>query len=413
VTKQVPSRRRYRLSFAGADPALAYVDNPRERTISLGNGEKHFFDDVIWSHGAALDTDAAALGTFDDGSVGLSAHPYGRGTTYLLGLSPAESVLLPQTGGSYNAERQYANGIEPSADVVMLLLKAIYESRSPISVTLSTVPYGAAASLVLTHDVDAQTSFLVPENAAAVKSLKARGWDIGSHTVSHLSSLGTAPEGDPDVTLKTYTPQKGITVWGEVKVSKELLDTTIPGQRTISYRSGDLAFPDSLIRVLQGAGYRYDSTYSANAVLTAFPFFAFLDQAPGSEESSVVEVPVTLDDSQGYLTATTVDETVRSWLDVVRASSRYGGVTVLLMHPSDTRTTDFKLRAQEALMRGVAAMGGWMGDLTSYGRFWRDRAQLHVTAGTAADGATLPFTAEVRGGVLLLTQTPARPTLLP
>ena len=53
ITGQAQSRRRYRLTFAGKDPATAFITHPSERTISLGNGEKHFFDDVIWSQGAS------------------------------------------------------------------------------------------------------------------------------------------------------------------------------------------------------------------------------------------------------------------------------------------------------------------------------------------------------------------------
>jgi peptidoglycan/xylan/chitin deacetylase (PgdA/CDA1 family) len=422
LAKQMPSRQRYRLSFTGTGPALSLIAPPYLRTISLGNGEKHFFDDVIWSHGAALAGDAAALGVFDDGTVGLSVHPYGRGRAYLLGVSYTDSVLLPQTGGSYNAERQYANGVEPSADVIMLILKSVCASVVSPFVCLSTIPYAAPVGLVLSHDVDAQSSFLdslkfasleatfgvkstffittkyftdasdigyfdVPENAGAVRELGRRGWEIGSHTVSHSVDLAQAPEGDPAVTRKTYDPVSHLSVWGEAKVSKELLDHGITGQHTISYRSGDLAFPRSLIRVLEGCGYRYDSTYSANAVLTAFPYFAFEDQDLSSHESSIVEIPVTLDDSQGALTPDNVSDVVKEWLDVVDSTGGYGGLTVLLMHPSDTRTRTYKLQAQEAVMRAVAAQKGWMGDLATAGAFWRNRAVLRFTTLKRDDGA--------------------------
>ncbi len=139
--------------------------------------------------------------------------------------------------------------------------------------------------------------FNVPENVEAARELKRLGWDIGSHTVAHSLRLASAPEGDPAVTRATYDPRSRFTVWGEVKVSKELLDAAIPGQATIGFRSSGLAFPRSLIRILLGCGYLCDSTYSANAVLSAFPFVAFEDQVVGARESRVVEIPVTPDDS--------------------------------------------------------------------------------------------------------------------
>lgn len=429
ITSQTPGRRRYRLSFVAKDPSLAFIDHPREQTISLGNGERHLFDDVIWTHGSFLSADAAALGVFEDGSAGFSFHPYGRGRAYLLGMSYTDSVLLPQIGGSYNAERQYVNGFEPSADVIMLIIKGTYEAACSPSVCLSTLPYALPLALVLTHDVDAQSSFMdslkfaaleekfgvkstffvttkyfadasdidyfsVRENADAIRNLRRRGWDIGSHTVSHSVDLASLPEGDPQVTRKTYDPRNALTVWGEVRVSKELLDRELPGQRTVAYRSGNLAFPRSLIRVLQGSGYLYDSTYSANAVLTAFPYFALEEQKLGSRESQVVEIPVTLDDSQGYMTPDNVSATVEGWLDVMRANASYGGLTVLLIHPSDTRMKTYKLRAQEELMKEVSARGGWMGDLSTIGKFWRSRAALRFS--TQIDGSTLVIGLEMK-----------------
>jgi len=431
LTRQVPGRKRYRLGFVTSDPVTAFMDHPNERTISLGNGAGHFFDDVIWSHGGSLAPGASALGTFEDGSVGFSRFPFGRGKAYLLGISYVNSVLLPQIGGSYNAERQYVNGVEPSADVVMLILKAVCaEAVSPL-VSLSTVPYARPAGLVLSHDVDAQSSFLdslkfadleakynakstffittkyftdesdigyfsVPENLAAVRELRRRGWDVGSHTVSHLTKLAGAPEGDPGVTRKTYDPPAHLTVWGEARVSKELLDREIPGPRTIAYRSGDLAFPRALIRVLEGCGYSLDSTYSSNAVLTAFPYFAFEDQDLVSKESSVLEIPVTFDDSQGYLTPANAAAVAGGWLDVIGTIARYGGLPVLLVHPSDTRTKTYKLQAQELIMKAVAGQGGWMGDLSTAGRFWRSRAAVRFTAEAGA-GGSLVIRVDARG----------------
>jgi len=421
VLNRVASRTRTRLAFAGQDPSLSYLVHPRQLEISLGNGVPPFFKEVIWTHGAALGPEATGLGRFDDGSAGFSVHPYGRGRAYLLGVSYTESVLLPQVGGSYNAERQYVNGIEPSADSILLLLKAIWADAAAPSVCLASIPYALATALLLTHDVDAQTSFVdslkfaalekkygvkstffintkyftdendidyfnVPENLEAVRQLRKQGWDIGSHTVAHSVSLASAPEGDPAVTRKTYNPLKKLTVWGELKVSKELLDAALPGHSTVAYRSGDLAFPRSLIRVLQEAGYLYDSTYSANATLSAFPFLAFADQLVGARESQVVEIPVTLDDSQGFLTARTVSTAVEKWAEVLRANAQYGGITVLLIHPSDTRTENFKLQAQESLMKEAAALGAWMGDLSTFGRFWARRAALAFSTDLGGDG---------------------------
>ncbi|MGQ9631828.1 MAG: polysaccharide deacetylase family protein [bacterium] len=414
VEEHLPSRGRYRLSFVGKDVSLKYIDHPNERTISLGNGEKHLHDEVIWSHGYRLSGGAIPLALFDDGSVGFFVNSYGRGRAYLLGLTYTESVLLPQIGKDYEAQRKYVNSFEPSADVVVLLLKAIYEANVSPFVYLSTVPYAKPTALILSHDVDAQTSFVDSlkyadleerygvrstffentkyfadwmdvgyydgENVEAIRELKRRGWDIGSHTVSHYKKLSSAPEGDPNVAFASYDPAKQVTVQGEVKVSKELLDRDIPGQRTISFRAGDLQFPPMLIRVLEEAGYLYDSSFSANDVLTALPFRALRERNLGSSESNVMEIPVTLDDSMGYLTPETVSEVVKAWTEIAQANADNEAITVLLIHPSDTRTKTYKLEAQEVLMKKIVEVGGWMGDLTTFGEFWRERDALNFDA---------------------------------
>ena len=119
----------------------------------------------------------------------------------------------------------------------------------------------------------------------------------------------------------------------------------------------------------------------ANATLSAFPFLALEEQRVDARESTVVEIPVTLDDSQGFLTAASLPGAVRKWTEVLRANARYGGITVLLIHPSDTRTQDFKLRAQESLMKEAVALGAWMGDLSTFGGFWARRAALLIRVG--------------------------------
>ena len=419
-----PSRNRYRLVFNESDPALSFLNRPEERTISLGNGEDRFYEEVIWSFGYAQGADTRVLARFDDGSPGMLTGLFGRGRFYIIGLTFTEAVLLPQIGKDYEAQRQYVNSFEPSADVLMLIARSIYEHAVSPSVQLSTLPYARPIALVLTHDVDAQTSFVdslkfaaleerfgvtgtyfentkyytdwmdidyynIPSNVEAIRKIKMRGHDIESHTVAHYKKLSSAPEGSPAVTFSTYRPQEKVTVQGEVRVSKELLDRDIPDQDTVSFRAGDLEFPDILVRVLEDAGYLYNSTFSANDVLTAFPFRAMRERNLGSSESGVFEIPITLDDSMGYLTPSTVDKAVSVWRGIVKAYGENDAPVVLLIHPSDTREQTYKLEAQEALMRWVDRNGGWMGNLTELGDFWRARDELGFSVSIGDRGTLL------------------------
>lgn len=399
---------------ATGEPAFAYIDHPREREISLGNGEKDVYRRVIWSHGAQSDGMAEVLARFDDGSAAMLRNYYGRGVVYYFGLSFAESVLLPQTGGDYEAQRSFVNTVEPSADVVMLLVKALYENTVPLAVYKSAIPQARPTALLLSHDVDAQTSFVdslkyaalaeefgaratffintkyyenwmdiayysLPANQRAIRELARRGHEIGSHTVAHAREFDEAPEGTPRVDFSSYTPQKQITVNGEVRVSKQLLDRDVPQQNTVSFRAGYLAFPPELISVLDATGYRYDSSFSANDVLTTFPYFALPQRQPGAEQSQIIEIPVTFDDAVGYLTTETEAPAVQQWKQVVQAHAKNETISVLLIHPSDSRRKTYKLDAQRELMEYAANLDAWMGSIGQFGDFWRSRHQLAIT----------------------------------
>ena len=405
-----------------ADPVLGYINHPNETTISLGNGNEKIYSQVIWSHGATPDPMADTLAVFPDGSAALLRNYYGRGVTYYLGVSFEETVMLPQTGGDYEAQRLFVNSVEPSADVIMLLVKAFYQEYVPFPVCLTATPEARSTALLLSHDVDAQTSFAdslkfaslaeefgtratffintkyftdamdigyytVPANIRAVRELARRGHEIGSHTVTHSLQFTSAPPGTPDIDFARYQPQKGITINGEVRVSRELLDRDINGQNTRTFRAGYLAFPPELISILESSGYSYDSSFSANDVLTSFPYFAFEERRPGAAESEIIEIPVTLDDALEFLTEKTKYKAAAQWKEVVDANADNGSITVLLVHPSDTRNQSYKLEAQRDLMNHAAEIGAWMGPMKDFGDFWRSRHATRITTIEKARGS--------------------------
>jgi peptidoglycan/xylan/chitin deacetylase (PgdA/CDA1 family) len=316
-------------------------------------------------------------------------------------------VLASQVGQSFEAGRQWVNSFEPSGDALLLLLRGLYESVARPAVRWHTVPAGLETALVLSHDVDARESFA---NSVAFARLEAEfgvkstffintktfsddadigyydagriaslvtvrrlGFEIGSHSVAHSRRFAQFPYGEP-VTAAAYRPAQAPTVLGEVQVSKELLDRDMPGQETYSFRAGELAYPPRLIEALLKAGYRYDSTSSANNIITNFPFFALERREVGGRESPIVEVPVTVDDSRGFLTAARVDEVTSIWTGIIEANRANAAMTCILIHPTDTT---YKLEVERRILDHYRGQKIWVGTVAGLGDFWSRRAAAH------------------------------------
>lgn len=400
------SKKRYTINFKNQniDCALQYIDRPEERTVSLGN--KKLFREVIWTHAFGV-KDAEILASTEDNKTIFSVNHYGSGSAYALGVSLSDAVLLPHVGNDYEAQRTWINGFEPGSDVFLLIIKSLYENYTSPFIYLSTIPYGKKSALMLSHDVDAQLSFINSikyaemekkysvsatyfittkyfkdasdigyydeERKEYIRKVKQLGGDIGSHTVSHSITFEKFPVGTPDITIGNYSGTVKQTVFGEVKLSKELLDRDIPSQNTIIFRAGYLRYPDRLIESLEKCGYLYDSTFSANDIMCNYAFKAFRQRKVGSQESSIIEIPVIFDDSQGLLNQGNEKELVEKWVDVINANRDNEAISVLLIHPSET---GYKLQAEEDLLSRLQDRNVWIGNLSAYGEFWSARNRL-------------------------------------
>ena len=441
-----PSRKRYRVDFSAADDsALRYLNRPEEREIRLGDPK---YGDILWTNGYVPGPGAKVLGHFEDGSAALLKQTVGKGSAYLCGVSFQDVVLRSQVDRDFDAQRRYVNAFEPGADVWMLMLRAWYEANDPGAVRLATLPNGQSSVLLLSHDVDwensfdpalafarmekehhalstffIQTKYVSDYNSKSffyghdledLRQLSAQGFSIGSHSVIHSRGFNKFDLGNGTETFATYRPQgtgfdtaSGATVFGEVRVSKGLLNGELPGQQTIFFRAGHLRVPPSLPEVLQRTGYEFDSSFTADDVLTSFPY-ALPIGLDFAEDSGLYEFPVTFEDEE----APPLPQRVGAMVDVIQANAENGGINVLLIHPN---VAGEKLAAEQALLeklpKGVVA-----GDLQGFATFWRardrlmwkvgaDGAELEADAVEAVSGVTFEFRREVSavdGGAMVL-----------
>ncbi len=429
------SRKRHRLTFtATPDPVTKYLNRPEEREISLGNQS---VPEVIWTNGYAPEAGTEVLATFEDGSASLYRNSLGKGNAYLLGVSLVDAVLRCQNNRDFEAQRHYVNEFEPGADVWLLVLRAWYEAYAKDWIRLATIPDGQRSVVLLSHDVDwedsfepgldfvrvekanrtrstffIQTKYVDDANSKAfffnpdltyLRELKEQGSTIGSHSIIHSRGFNKFDLGTGRETYPTYQPRgtgfdtaSGATVFGEVRVSKELLDGEVPNQKTIFYRAGHLRVPPSLAEALVRSGYRFDSSFTADDVLSNFPYALPLDLG-FDEDSGIYEFPVTIEDEEapGYA------ERVPQALEVIRANAENGAISVVLVHSNESRT---KAAAEQEMLRQLPDDIGKM-DMLSFAEYWSARDRLHwrvvsassstvvlqITSQEALTGLTLEF----------------------
>ena len=408
----VPSRKRYHLAFSSTtNPVMKYLNRPEEREVSLGSNQ---FPEIIWSNGYVADTGAQVLARFDDGSAALLTNAIGKGRVFLLGLSLLDVVLRSQNNRDYEAQRHYVNTFEPGADVWLLILRAWYENYGKEWVRLAAIPGGQRSALLLSHDVDWENSFapgldfariekanhakstffiqtkyvddanskafFFEPNLETLRQLKSDGSTIGSHSIIHSRGFNKFELGSGHEYYPSYQPRglgfdtaSGATVFGEVRVSKGLLDGEIPGQNTKFFRAGHLRVPVSLPEALERSGYQFDSSFTADDVLSNFPF-ALPRDLGFEEDSGIYEFPVTIEDEESPGFAKRVPQA----LQVILANAENGAVSVVLIHSNESQ---LKAAAEQDLLRQLPA-DILKTDMMSFGTFWRarDRLQWKVTA---------------------------------
>jgi hypothetical protein len=446
----VPTRKRYHLAFSSTtDPVMKYLNRPEEREVSLGSNQ---FPEIIWSNGYVPDAGAQVLARFDDGTAALLTNSIGKGRVYLLGLSLLDVVLRSQINRDYEAQRHYVNTFEPGADVWLLILRAWYENYGKDWVRLATIPGGQRSALLLSHDVDWENSFapgfdfariekanqakstffiqtkyvddanskafFFEPNLETLRQLKSGGSTVGSHSIIHSRGFNKFELGTGHEAYPSYQPRglgfdtaSGATVFGEVRVSKGLLDGEIPGQNTIFFRAGHLRVPNSLPEALERSGYQFDSSFTADDVLSNFPF-ALPRDLGFEEDSDIYEFPVTIEDEEAPGFAKRVPQA----LQVILANAENGAVSVVLVHSNEST---LKAAAEQELLRQLPS-DILKTDMVSFGTFWRarDRLQwnviatstpaqvvLQVKSDDSVSGLTFEFQrpiATVSGGAMLI-----------
>jgi hypothetical protein len=396
----VASRQRFEVHFKQEAAVVSTFTDPRELTLRLGNRDKK--SEALGSYGYTQNT--APVAQYEDGTAAVTHKSYGEGHAYAIGVDVGFLFLRGHNNRGEELAWSFDNRFDPTLDVWLRLLKAIYTAGEPDAVTIGTVPFGKSLSVMLTHDVDftksianavtyaeyeksqgligtyfVQTKFIRDFNddiffndqgVTHLKTLAELGMEIGSHTVAHSKVFNKFPMGTGSERYPSYTPfvkdrltAFNGTILGELRVSKFLLEQ-FSDQTLVSFRPGELSNPFSLPQALQSTGYRYSSTATANNSLTHLPYQLNYDRS-SKVETNVFEFPVTVEDEE----LPKLGERVPEALELARQISRYGGSFVVLIHPN---ILDHKLEFEKRFVEGVKSFA-WFGSISKFGQWWSAR----------------------------------------
>ena len=425
ITGEDHARTRHRINFfrhALPEP-FDWMDEPREQTISLGDPDR---DLVALSRSYAAG-DAEVLAQFDDGSPAFTRHDYGDGVAYLLGVSLRDMTVRNQMNRDFTAQRTFSNGFEPSGDVFPLLVRSLFREHVENAVWTHTAPMENQSMLIVTHDVDSESGMVrmnqfaeyeqsqgitanyyittryIDDNLSpdyytphrdSIAKLHDQGQRIGSHSVGHFPDFDELPLGTLGNTQENYTPQHNGdetidgTILGELEVSQALLEEDAP-QEIVSFRAGHLLYPNRLVNGLDTLGYRYNSTYSANTVMTSFPYRNVKGRTFSGPLTEVWEVPMTISDvfRDEPISEENWPEKVDIWLDAFEKYAANGSPVVLLIHPDRGYKLDAEQSFVEQLPSDVAIVS-----TEAFGQFWKNRLSTGVETDRQGETLTIQLT---------------------
>jgi len=367
--------------------------------------------ETIWTKAIVMG-ESKPVALFEDNSPAITKNVFGKGSAYLLGVSLHDVYTRNLTGRHYKAYSRYANDFEPMSDIFLFVIKSIYENSCPLGFTVNTAPAGYRSTMIMSHDVDFYNSmenskkfaeleeklgirstffvqakyitdyyddaFFTTKAIELMKSLNDKGFEVGSHTVIHSKLLnnfeyGTGKEHYPEYRPKIISAkyiEGTATLCGEVRVPKMIFNAyDVPLD---SYRPGHLKYHRQLPKCLEESGYLCSSSFSANDMLSYFPFRLITEEGENKKESYICEIPMAIEDELWNLS-----ESVEPALALFKKIHNNGGVTCVLIHPDLTafRGKDKDLEFEEKFVSALPK-DCWKTTIRDAGAFWMKRDRL-------------------------------------
>ena len=420
------NKARYQLIWSADhynDKELEYIDEPEERTTSLGRGKKLTGESInSFAYTLSEGSDAEVLANFDDNTNAVIRRSLGKGKVYLFGYLWRDVIQRSQLNKDFEAQRQTSNAFEPSADVTPLFLRSAFTRNQRVSVWKFTIPDGFQSLIIPTHDCDSRTAydsmFYMSEyerdlrlkahyfltvhyfrDAGYLSAFydnitkeKARlllndGHTVGSHSVCHFPDFSKTDRFPMTVVTKEEYAQMvhheaepsdvgistGGSTWAEVVLSKQIIEDDL-GNDVRSFRTGHLCMNNNIPLAEQQAGYEFSSCFAAGDVLSEFPFRERLGKTWDGDFNGVLVMPLHISDviSADPINADNWPEKSAMWHEVQGKLQGNYAPAILLIHPN----RKWKMLAEELFVNMTDLKKVGLYNFEDWGDFWNARRQL-------------------------------------
>ncbi|MFM2136045.1 MAG: hypothetical protein RL021_1445 [Bacteroidota bacterium] len=412
-SEAVPSRQHFEILIR--NDSSQFVRNLTDRNelrIALGNKER--FKETIGTYGFSKNI-LPPLATYEDRSAAIVRRYYATGKAIAFGFDIGYMILKGNNGRHEDWNHSSFNTFQPGTDILLRILRNIYLEANPDAAYLCTVPYNKELSVVITHNVnyrsamDQSIRFAELEKKAGIHAsyfiqtkyvndrsrpifnslsdfqkigeLAKTGVELQSNSVSNSYYFDQFEQGSGDEVYPTYRPYVyalektyGGTVYGEMRVSRFLVDRFSQSFPTLAFRSSYAYTPFTYPQSLLASGYRFGSTVSANMALTHFPVQMTYNREY-DQQLEVFEFPMTDDDE---LPPYDPAERIASADRLAKRISRYGGCYIGQVHPNAAGW-----KVEEAFVKKWKDRA-WFGSLGDFGLWWA--ARQYVTMDIRREG---------------------------
>ena len=439
ISASSQNKNRYRLLWAEdhyGDKELEYIDEPEERTTSLGQGKKLTGESIkTFAYTLTDDANADIMARFDDGTNAVIRRPLGKGTVYLFGYLWRDVVQRAQLNKDFEAQRINSNAFEPSADMTSLFIRSAYTKSRRVSVWKFTIPAGYESLIIPTHDCDSRTAydsmFYMSEYERDLK-LKAHyfltvhyfrdspylsafydditkqksrlllldGHTVGSHSICHYPDFSVTDRFPLTiVTREEYAAtthhtndgsanglSTGGSTWAEVVLSKQIIEED-HGNHVRSFRTGHLCMNNNIPEAEQMGGYDFASCFAAGDVLSQFPYRERLGRSWDGDFNGVLEMPLHISDviSANPINENNWMEKPAMWHEVQGKLQGNYAPAILLIHPN----RKWKMLAEKMLVEMTDLTRVGMYNFEDFGDFWNARRDLTFDYGYDEESGTL------------------------